>query len=50
MLSQAVTGKLEEGNMRAAIRLLMSDDTLVTFSGVTGQASGQTPICFLRSR
>jgi len=30
MLSQAVTGILEEGNMRAAIRLLMSDDTLVS--------------------
>jgi len=27
MLCQAVTAKLEEGNMRAAIRLLMSDDT-----------------------
>jgi len=30
MLSQAVTGKLEEGNMMAAIRLLMPDDTLAS--------------------
>ena len=29
-LSQAVSAKLEDGNLRAAIRLLMSDDTPVT--------------------
>ena len=53
MLCQAVTAKLEEGNMRAAIRLLMSDDTPASPSVeslASGQASGQAPFCFFRSR
>ena len=45
-LCQAVSAKLEDGNLRAAIRLLMSDDIPATPSAKSLSTETETPTGF----